>query len=216
MRSLLIAVVRLAVMMTALIIAPVVALVAKPEWRDKVMAFSGYLLQESLLKNPPDSDSVDGELQLVDLPARTPDAQAKSELTLGKGSEDSWSNSVAPGDRAPEDASFLPPEDKVEGSPPASQPGNYSPLAQSPGTVSREDRLARLERRLQELGATYYRLEAGGEGPQYWFTCRIQNAQGEWEFKASANESLRAMEQVLHQVEGHSRVAKQPNASAIH
>ena len=217
MRSLMIGLVRLGVMMTALIVAPVIALIAKPEWRDQTVVVAGRCLRELLFSNsetdvPETDEPEDEDFQLVDLPNRPRneapqaavgklDNQAE-ERRSSQSHEDTWLATPDPSIPADTDASF--------------ESSAQSPLAaQSHPMLTREDRLARLEQRLRELGATYYRLESGGDPAQYWFTCRVAEAQGEVEFQGSANDSLRAMENVLHQVEGRARLARQPSTGGI-
>jgi hypothetical protein len=62
-----------------------------------------------------------------------------------------------------------------------------------------------MERRLRELGANYYLLEAWGvEGGLFRFHCKMGvagNAETNRQFEATDPDPLRAMERVLAQVE---------------
>ena len=65
-------------------------------------------------------------------------------------------------------------------------------------------RLDALERRLQQLGATYYRLEVVGSGQSYEFICEIPSAGGEQRFEvltATGRGPLEPVERVLAQIQ---------------
>ena len=88
-----------------------------------------------------------------------------------------------------------------------------SDVRASPGDAAGLKRFTRIERRLRQLGATYYLLESWGtEGQLFRFHCRM--AIGGWPhrnryFEATDKDPLEAMEQVLQEVQlwrfGHSK-----------
>lgn len=84
-----------------------------------------------------------------------------------------------------------------------------APAAIPPGP----ERFTWMERRLRDLGATYYLLEAwGGDGGLFRFHCKMAiagNAQLNRHFEATDPDPLRAMERVLLQVEAW-RAGRQP------
>jgi hypothetical protein len=71
--------------------------------------------------------------------------------------------------------------------------------------VLADDRLATLQRRLEQLGATYYRLESwGNEGPRFRFECRVAFERASpctRHFEATDRDPMRAVAAVLRQVE---------------
>lgn len=87
-------------------------------------------------------------------------------------------------------------------SPPASAPGLLS--AADAGSAG-NDRFANIQKRLRELGATYFLLESwGSDGQLYRFYCKMAiggNANLTRYFEATDADSLTAMSKVLQQVE---------------
>jgi len=67
------------------------------------------------------------------------------------------------------------------------------------------DRFKQLERRLRDLGVTYYLLETWGTGAvQYRFHCKVSvagNPNHTRPFDATDDDPIRAMQQVVDQVE---------------
>lgn len=91
-------------------------------------------------------------------------------------------------------------EQPLGGQPPTTP---QSPAALTPGGQS-PDQFSSLERRLRELGATYYLLETFGDGRQYRFHCRMAVAGGgdfSRPFEATGNDPVATMLTVLRQVE---------------
>jgi len=82
---------------------------------------------------------------------------------------------------------------------PTPQGPGGSPQAQQP------DRFSWIEKRLRDYGATYYRLETWGDaGEFYRFHCKMavgNNPNYTQQFEATDGDALRAMTQVLEQVE---------------
>jgi hypothetical protein len=74
-----------------------------------------------------------------------------------------------------------------------------------PSPPAETDRFTQIQNRLRQLGATYYLLESmGGPQPMYRFHCRMAvggNPNITRPFEATDAEPLRAMSQVLQQVE---------------
>ncbi len=68
-----------------------------------------------------------------------------------------------------------------------------------------DDRLATLQRRLEQLGATYYRLEScGNEGPRFRFECRVAFDRASFcarHFEATDRDPMQAIVAVVRQVE---------------
>ena len=81
----------------------------------------------------------------------------------------------------------------------AESPEDHEPL------VLADDRLATLQRRLQQLGATYYRLESwGNEGPRFRFECRVAFDRASAcarHFEATDRDPMQAIAAVVRQVE---------------
>ncbi len=71
--------------------------------------------------------------------------------------------------------------------------------------IAQPDRFTLMERRLRELGATYYLLETwGNESEHYRFHCKMaiaNNATHTRQFEATDTDPLRAMGRVVEQVE---------------
>ena len=83
------------------------------------------------------------------------------------------------------------------------RPGPESPLAATP--VAEVDQFTHIQSRLRQLGASYYLLESWGNGQQlYRFYCRVAvegNPDFTHCFEATDSDPLRAMAQVLQQIE---------------
>ena len=75
----------------------------------------------------------------------------------------------------------------------------------SPGDVAGLGRFTRIERRLRQLGATYYLLESWGtENQLFRFHCRMAIADRPHQnryFEATDKDPLEAMERVLQEVQ---------------
>jgi hypothetical protein len=84
------------------------------------------------------------------------------------------------------------------------QRGAPSPGEPGPPMVA-DDRLATVQRHLQQLGATYYRLESwGNEGPRFRFECRVafgRNSDCARHFEATNRDAMQAIAKVVRQVE---------------
>ena len=74
-----------------------------------------------------------------------------------------------------------------------------------PSTIGQNARLAEIQRRLRELGTTYYLLEKwGSEGQLYRFHCRVaigEKTDANRHFEAVDADAIAAIERVLTQVE---------------
>lgn len=231
MRSLAIAALRLGVMFVALVVAPLVALVAKPEWRAKAVEYSGNWGQNWL-----GSASKSGEeaepLQLVELPNAT-----RSAPRTDAGLDPAW-----PATSQTENASSAYPDHSLDvesgaarsngapnsfdsGAPkdqPPQTPERYSPVASAPGrsrtnavaappAVPVNERMSRLEQRFKDLGASYFVLRRVAGTAPFLFECRMPDqAGGEQTFQATATTGLRAMEDVLYELERNVRLAELP------
>jgi hypothetical protein len=92
-------------------------------------------------------------------------------------------------------------------SPQPSTLDRFATLNPQPSTLDQSgpERFTWMERRLRDLGATYYLLEAwGNDGGLFRFHCKMAiagNAQLNRHFEATDPDPLRAMERVLTQVE---------------
>ncbi len=90
-------------------------------------------------------------------------------------------------------------------------PADAGPTGNSAGKTPppSPDSFKQIERRIQDLGATYYRLEADGTGTEpYHFCCMVSmagDANHIHRYEARDSDPLRAMEKVLHEVEGSRR-----------
>ena len=106
--------------------------------------------------------------------------------------------SAPPSEAESEAPEFAPPVVENETQPLATAPETDKPR-------SLEDRLRELGGRLQQLGATYYRLESWGHDAQlYRFQCKVSLADDSDLvrcYEAIENDPLRAMLQVLREVE---------------
>jgi hypothetical protein len=87
----------------------------------------------------------------------------------------------------------------------AGAPGAGSMSAPSAHLTAQPDRFTLMERRLRELGATYYLLETwGNESEHYRFHCKMaiaNDATHTRQFEATDTDPLRAMGRVVEQVE---------------
>ena len=84
-------------------------------------------------------------------------------------------------------------------------PASYLSPEDRGSLVLADDRLATLQRRLEQLGATYYRLESwGNEGPRFRFECRVAFDRASAcarHFEATDRDPMQAIAAVVRQVE---------------
>ncbi len=124
-------------------------------------------------------------------PARTPLPQEPPNMAA------TW-----PGETAQRPGSGVVPARFETTADPNGQPARLSPAPSQPAET---DRFTQIQNRLRQLGATYFLLESmGGPQPTYRFHCRMAvggNPSITRPFEATEAEPLRAMSQVLQQVE---------------
>ncbi len=124
----------------------------------------------------------------------------------------------SPPDVADRSLAFAPTVRCAEASPPAAPhvaapappdreviAASYQSAEDQGSLVLADDRLATLQRRLEQLGATYYRLESwGNEGPRFRFECRVAFERASpcaRHFEATDRDPMQAIAAVLRQVE---------------
>jgi hypothetical protein len=121
-------------------------------------------------------------------------------------------SSTSPGRDSPADATTAPPRSPAPELPvgPSSAIGigtgtSPAPTAQAIAMQAGGESFQQIERRLRELGATYYLLETwGNTGQQYRFHCKVSvagNPNRTRHFDATDNDPVRAMRRVVEEIE---------------
>ena len=212
---------RAAIMLLVLVAAPTAAILGKPSWRRTAETTAKRLWSELESRLP----QLDGA---GDQPGEGNEEQAAILSAVELGAAESLDAAPPLETTAPNETVTFPDPHFDAGeetddlsrhaavSPPTPAPGGMiaNPFVAANQTpLSRAERSQQLQSRLQSHGAKYYLLEAQAGSPrQYRFYCEVDSPAGPERYESTQGDELRAMEEVLMQIE--TRLAQTRSGAA--